>query len=154
MKRFSVCTLLLAICSALFVWKVFIEDYGPFDGAINFHSTVLLDRQRLGYGTLPAYHPGPAGGGGYFDLYSNTITRSSRFVDTCVYDAPYWPGGDPGLGARNPLPPLVERHTIRAISPIVPGLVLMTGWTVWTVSAVRKLARPAARERGFDVINP
>ena len=149
-RLFVFLTIALALCSLVIGWKVFVEDYGPFDGWINFHSTQLLDRESLGYTTLPEYHPYPAGGG-YFDLYANNWGATSG-VGLCVYDEPYWPDGDPGLVAQNPLPPQVRRHTIRAYSPNYGLVFLGVGWSCWTVMLLRSLLRRPPRGRGFDVV--
>lgn len=132
----------------LLFYKIFIEDYGPFDGAINYHRVTVMDRSVLGYTGLPEFHalPGSADGG-YFGFYVNTI-QSQGAMGYCRYDVPYWPGGDPGLGLGNPLPPMVQRHEIYAIDPDIPLIVLGISWTVWVVLFVRYVVRRRARGTG------
>jgi hypothetical protein len=151
--RLVLAGVLLFALSAFVGWKVIGEDYGPWDGWINFHSTELIDRRSLGYNFLPEYHK-PQGFPGYFDLYANDW-EAHHGIGKCVYDEPFWPDGDPGLGAANPLPPLVRRHTIRAVSPEVPVAVLTivwVGWICWLTLPMAWRLRGHSPGRGFDVI--
>src|SRR4051794_11929346 len=103
------------------------DDF-PYKGFAHFSSSSLIDRQKLGYNSLP---PLRSLGGG-FAFYCSYETRNDYF-GYWTWDDPYWPSGDPGLRLQNPLPPLIRRVTIVAIAPRVVFAFLIPSWTVWAL---------------------
>lgn len=135
-RYFVAIALFLTVCSVFLVHKVFGEDYGPFDMWINFHSSEVLDPKQLGMKSRE-------------DFAGHTVTNG---IGHCVYDVPYWPSGDPGAGSEDALPPLITRHTIHAIRPRIPFLVLTMAWACWGTLLIVRLARQReSRCRGFEV---
>jgi hypothetical protein len=129
---------------------------GPFE-TFYVSNRTYVDRAAAGYTKLPRYYPPRYGGAadpGGFAAWNETTgfepwTSGAGAV-------PLWPEGDPGLGARNPLPPLVKRvwrrnvpseHVFAVIGTVTLGWVGIGVLRWW----LRGRNRPFGGRRGFDV---
>ncbi len=72
-------------------------------------------------------------------------------MGVCVYDVAHWPDEEHAHPARA-LPPLIERHTIRAYSPRIPFIALLGGWLCWGGLVTVRVARYREQyRRGLEV---
>jgi hypothetical protein len=123
----------LSVSSAYIGYKVFIEDSGPFDGWINFHSIEVID---------PAAPE------------NNVEMGANASLGICIYDTPYSPA--PGITVSSS-PRLVTRHTIHAYAPDIALMILVFGWLGWgglLVTAIARRPRRVGMQRGFAVSMP
>jgi hypothetical protein len=142
------------VINLLAVLVIFRWNERALEEYVTFHSKSLIPREELGYDHLPEYvisrkkrHPRPP----FFGTYLNEWHDYGPFV-YYVWDMPHWPEGDPGLGDKNPLPPLVARGEIYGVSPELPLGLLTGGWICWGVLWGRKFLRNRfSKGHGFEV---
>lgn len=141
-------------CNLVLLFNLLTEGAGPFDNSVTYTIVTMIDRRTLGYHYVPKYTTAPErADGGYFALYVNEWHEDGGF-GYCVFDAPHWPDGDPGLGDQNPLPPLVRRCEIYAVPPSLVLLLLGTGWAWWCWLFYKDYRRRPSKALGFDLLPP
>ena len=128
----------------LILFKSF-DEIGPHDEDVCFSWHETLDRSALGYTSLPAYDPKYG-----FDSWTGG-DGVGWFGSRWWADYPFWPGGDPGLGANNPLPSKVRRWHIDGVHKGLFLLMAPALWTLWGLVYARHRLCGPARGKGFEV---
>jgi hypothetical protein len=152
MRRFQTLLLIILITATLWVFCKLLADDFPFKGWAHIHSTTFIERQAAGYVTLPPlnnYDLDPNHHFSAYAYYSNRGENSWYGYECC--DLGFWPEGEPNRGAAGPLPPLIERSRIIALSPKLLFSLLVLGWSGWALMVIR--AAPS-QGRGFEPLPP
>lgn len=141
---FLMCLLLGVTAGTMYA--VVRDGSGPYAGDVTVAFESTMEWNTTGYARLPDFDPNQK----CFRSFPNGYWQGrGRFLSYCVFDAPFWPGGDPGHGADNPLPPLVRRKYILGVAPELPLTILAVAWGAWGILFFREERRI---NRGFDVL--
>jgi hypothetical protein len=129
--------------AALLFWAVD-EGYGPYDDFSTFRRSEVIPRPGV-YTALPPYD------NRYGWTCFNGWESQTWYGKVMVLDMPHWPGGDPGRGRDNPMPPTIERCYIYGINSWLPASAAVLLWVGWVLVFVRHRATRPAAGKGFEV---
>lgn len=123
------------------------RPFGPYSDDFSVQWLRVIDRGAAGYGGPPPYNPVT----GLAETYDNRMGHVWVF-SYFEQDDPHWPGGQPTMGPRNPVPPMVRRSGNYGVPMLLVVLALMIPWGLVLVPYLPVLlAYGEPGGAGFDV---